>query len=301
MKRVALIAVPVLALACASVAQADPICRLFGAEAADEDRGFWELNPLTGAGVEIGDPGQAVTALAFQPSTGILYGATAVIDVPPSSIDPGHLITIDPSTGIGTDVGSFGLTSLPNEGITLADLTFDPATGVLYGWRANGEGDLYTVDLTTGTATKVGESGLSGLTGGGLTFGPGGKLFFAGEGTSGLLRVIDKTTGLPIDSVSLSGYAGPFIAANIAALTYDGGQFLYGVTRKAGDLIRIDPTTGAIETIGPAASEDAAIDGLAFDASCFPPAAAPAASAIGLLVLVLAVLTLGVRRLAVRR
>ena len=298
MRRVALIAVPVLVLACASLAQADPICRLFGAEAADEDRGFWELNPLTGEGVEIGDPGQAVTALAFQPSTGILYGATAVIDVPPSSIDPGHLITIDPSTGIGTDVGSFGLASLPGEGITLADLTFDPATGVLYGWRANSEGDLYTVNLTTGAATKVGESGLSGLSGGGLTFGPGGKLFLAAEGTSGSLRIIDKATGLPVDSVSLSGYAG---SANIASLTWDGGQFLYGVTRKAGDLIRIDPNTGVIETIGPAASEDADIDGLAFDRSCFPPAAAPAANGIGLIVLALAVLTLGVRRLAVRR
>ena len=47
-------------------------CRLFGSEAADEQRGFWELNPSTGEGVLIGEPGQGVTGLAFRPSTGIL-------------------------------------------------------------------------------------------------------------------------------------------------------------------------------------------------------------------------------------
>jgi Repeat of unknown function (DUF6923) len=272
-------------------------CRLFGAEAADEAKGFWELDPLTGVGSYIGDPGQAVTGLAFRPSTGVLYGATAVIDISGSTIDPGHLITIDPSTGAGTDIGSFGLLDLQDEGNTLADLTFDPATGVLYGWRARREGDLYTVNLATGTATKVGESGLSDLQGGGLTFGPGGKLFLAAEGTGGTLRIIDKSTGMSVSSISLSGYSGN---ASIAALTWDGGKFLYGVTRKNGDLIRIDPSTGIIETIGPAADDSAAIDGLTFDQACFNFRPAPAASLPGLLVLALASLLIGMRCLAAR-
>ena len=82
-----------------------------------------------------------------------------MIDIPVSTIDTGHLITIDPTTGDGTDVGSFGLIGMLGEGITLADLTFDPATGVLYGWRAGLAGDLYTVNLNSG-AGAASQAGL---------------------------------------------------------------------------------------------------------------------------------------------
>ena len=264
-------------------------CRLFGNEASDEDKQFYRLDLATGAGSVIGDPGQAVTGLAFHPVTGVLYGSTAIIDIAGSTLDVCHLITIDPLTGKGTDIGSFGLSDEADEGCTLADLTFDPATNTLYGWRSRREGDLYTVNLQTGAATKVGESGLSNLEGGGLAFGPGGKLFLAAEGTEGKLRTINKTTGLPIDSVDLTGYGK---SASIAALAYDGGSFLYGVTRKDGDLIRINPNTGEIETIGPAASEQAAIDALAFQC---PVAGtpAPATSARTLVLLALALMAVG--------
>jgi hypothetical protein len=198
------------------------------------------------------------------------------------------LITIDPVTGDGTDIGSFGLANLTDEGNTLADLTFDPATHVLYGWRARGEGDLYTVNLQTGAATKVGESGLSDLFGGGLAFGPKGELFLAAEGTEGKLRTIDKNTGLPIDSVDLTGYGSE---SSIAALAYDGYFFLYGVTRKDGDLIRINPDTGEIETIGPAADTDVSIDALAFNNAC--GRSAPATSWQSLVVMALGLTVLG--------
>ncbi len=269
-------------------------CPLFGNEAADEGRQFFRLSAATGTGSHIGDPGQAVTGLAFHPFSHVLYGATAVIDVNTptlSSIDPGHLITIDPRTGHGTDIGSFDLT-----GSTLADLAFDPATGILYGWQAGSDGDLYTVNLETGHATKVGESGLSGLSGGGLTFGPEGKLFLAAEGTQGKLRTINKNTGKPVDSVDLSGYSTEF---SIAALAYDGSsRFLYGVTRKEGELIRIDATTGEIEGLGPTENgngDSIAIDALAFDPSC-KATPAPVAGTPTLVFLTLALLALGVLR-----
>lgn len=261
-------------------------CRLFGNEAADEDEQFYRLDPATGVGSHIGDPGQAVTGLAFHPVTGVLYGSTAIISIAGSTLPTCHLITIDPLTGNGTDIGSFGLSSPP---CTLADLTFDPATNILYGWGAGSDGDLYTVNLQTGAATEVGESGLSSLQGGGLTFGPGGKLFLAAESTEGKLRTIDKTTGLPVDSVVLTGYGK---SASIAALAYDGSAFLYGVTRKDGDLIRINPNTGEIETIGPAASEQAAIDALAFQCPV-TGIFAPATSAPTLVLLALALMAIG--------
>ena len=133
-------------------------------------------------------------------------------------------------------MGNFGL-----DGGTLADLAFDPATGVLYGWRTGSAGDLYTVDLVTGTATLVGESGLTLQCGNALEFGPGGTLYLAGEGTQGVLRIIDKTTGLPTGSVALSGYPSD---EKISALTFDGVALL-GVTNGLHNLIRIDPGTGA--------------------------------------------------------
>jgi Repeat of unknown function (DUF6923) len=262
-------------------------CKLFGNEASDEGKQFYRLNPTTGVGSVIGDPGQAVTGLAFHPVTGVLYGSTATTDIAGSTLDICHLITIDPLTGNGTDIGSFGLSDTSNEGCTLADLTFDPTTNILYGWRSRREGDLYTVNLQTGAATKVGESGLSGLEGGGLAFGPGGKLFLAAEGTEGKLRTINKATGLPIASVDLTGYGK---SASIAALAYAGGGFLFGVTRKDGDLIRINATTGEIETIGPAANDDAAIDALAFQCAGI---SAPATSARTLVLLALGLMTFG--------
>ena len=264
-------------------------CTLFGNEASDEGELFYRLNPTTGVGSLIGDPGQAVTGMAFHPATGVLYASTALISIAGSTLPTCHLITIDPHTGNGTDIGSFGLADIGNEGCTLADLTFDPVSNILYGWRARSEGDLYTVNLQTGAATKVGESGLSGLFGGGLAFGPGGKLFLAAEGTEGPLRTVDESTGLPIGSVTLTGYGKN---VSIAALAYAGGPFLYGVTRKDGDLIRINATTGEIETIGPAASDSASIDALAF--LCPIGAAAPAASARTLVFLFLALTAVGI-------
>jgi hypothetical protein len=269
-------------------------CTLFGNDAADEGRLFYVIDPQTGDGTFIGDPGQAVTGMAFHPVTGVLYGATAVISVETptmSSIDPEHLITINPLTGDGTDIGSFGLM-----GNTLADLAFDPATGVLYGWRSGNSGDLYTVDLQTGTATLVGESGLTNLSGGSLEFVPGIGLVAGVEGTDTQLRIIDKNTGLPIGDIPLTGYGE---IASIAALTWDGRAFLYGVTRKDGDLIRIDPKTGVIETIGEAAGdEDASIDALAFS-SCGSPA--PAMNWAALLVVSLGLAAVGIWQTVRRR
>jgi hypothetical protein len=292
--KVSIIALAALtSLTAPAYAQSTVPCILFGSEAADEGRGFWSIDPATGEGTLIGDPGQAITGLAFHPFTGVLYGATANIDVnsPTSStIDPGHLVTIDPVTGVATDIGGFGFS-------TLADLAFDPATGTLYGWRSGNDGDLYTVNLMTGMATLVGESGLSDLSGGGIEFGPDGELYVAVEDAGGPLRTVNKLTGLPFGSIDLTGYDDE--DASIAALTLDSAGFFYGVTRKNGDLIRINPSTGEIRTIGPAAGDDAAIDGLAFPSPC--GTGAPAASSGVLLIIFAGLAAIGTWQIARRR
>jgi hypothetical protein len=273
-------------------------CPLYGSDAADEHRNLWLVDPAQGFGQVIGDMGAEITGIAVHPFTGVLYGVTATIQLFPDDFAPGDLVTLDPLTGAATLVGSLALSDLTNEGPTLADIAFDPTSGILYGWRARREGDLYTVNLQTGEATLVGESGLSNTNGQGLTFGPGGELFYAGGGTQGLLRTIDKTTGLPIDSVQLNGYAGD---ENIPALDFD-GLTIFGVAGTGGDLITIDPETGTITTIGPIASGDVppnSIDGIAFDCPR-TIRGAPAMSGIGLALVIAALLALGLYATAER-
>jgi hypothetical protein len=132
------------------------------------------------------------------------------------------------------------------------------------------------------------------LFGGGLIFAPGRKLFLVAEGTDGKLRTIDKTTGLPVGSVTLNGYTGK-PDQSIAALANNGGDFLYGVTRKEGNLIRINPTSGKIAALGPAGDSEAAIDALAFDHLC-STSTAPALGVPALVLLLLTFLLIGIRR-----
>jgi Repeat of unknown function (DUF6923) len=298
MRSVRVVLFVAIATLCGGPLRAVGQCTLYGSDAADEFRNLWLIDPARGFGQVVGDMGAEITGIAFHPFTGVLYGVTATIQLPPQNFSPGDLVTIDPLTGVATLVGSLGLDDLSDEGPTLADIAFDPTTGVLYGWRARRSGDLYTVDLETGAATLVGESGLSNTNGQGLTFGPGGKLYYAGEGTQGLLRTIDKNTGLPNGSVQLTGYAGN---ENIPALAFD-GQTIFGVAGTGGDLITINPVTGVITTIGPIASGDVpgnSIDGIAF-ACPRRPSSVPAMSAVGLACLAAALLALGAYAVALR-
>src|SRR6202011_484153 len=111
------------------------------------------VNPTTAATTLIGPlvdtlgNGYGMTGMAFQPGTNVLYGATSAN----SPTAPSHLVTIDRTTALVTDIGSFGLGSG-----TMADITFDRTTGILYGAHSNGDGWLYTINLATGAATKVG-------------------------------------------------------------------------------------------------------------------------------------------------
>lgn len=261
-------------------------CVLYASEASDSGRQLWLLDPTTADGAAVGDMGGEITGIAVHPATGILYGVTASIQLGPQNFDPGDLVIIDKATGAATLVGSLGLMNLSEEGPTLADIAFDPLTGILYGWRSKEGGDLYTVNLQTGTATLVGESGLTLSGGQGLTFGPQNNLYLAGEGTQGLLYTIDKTTGLPIGSVQLTDYADD---SNIGALAFDGSR-IFGITTDNPDLITINPVTGEITTIGETDSD--ALDGLAFDCR----ASAPAMSAVTLVCLGFGLLAIGLTR-----
>jgi len=194
---------------------------------------LYELDPNDGSIIQvIGPIGFAhVVSIEFHPITGVLYG----IVNDRLEFNNGELITIDLNTGIGTVVAGQTGTKTP-------DISFD-SNGTLYAWSENDD-NLYTIDLTTGTATKVGESGMS-TARTGLAFDSSDKLFVK----SGLnLQELDPATGLPI-----GGDLGLTGAPNLHnMLAFDENDVLYSAERTGGGatLYTIDTTTGDLTTIG---------------------------------------------------
>jgi hypothetical protein len=238
---------------------------LYAADGAggNPNTNLYTLDPATGAVIStVGPIGFAVTGLAFHPSTGVLYGSTGRI----SPGAPNSLITVDPATGAGTLVGSYGVASQCGFD-TMADIAFDPTTGVLYGWAEPCNHDLYRIDIATGQATKVGDSGLTTF-GSGIAIDATGRILLAGGGAMGLLHAVDSTTGIPTVVATLSGSS----VANISALAFDASGTLFGSLLNNAEpgrpsrLITIDPTTGLITDRGPSINS---LDAIAFQPALF--------------------------------
>jgi len=102
---------------------------------------LYSIDAATGAGTLIGSVGHAINGLAFDPTTGVLYGSTPSWD----ATAPNQLLAIDLLTGAGTPVGGpFGVPFVSN-------LTFNDA-GELYAFAHHGD-ELVRVDKTNGLAT----------------------------------------------------------------------------------------------------------------------------------------------------
>lgn len=243
-----------LKLGCERLEDRSLLAVLFGATGGSVDSNLYTVDTTTGHTTSIGPIGFAVTGLAVNPLTGKLYGSTSM----DSPNNPGSIITIDKATGAGTLVGPIGM---DNE---IADLTFD-ASGTLYGWSEIFVDDLVTINTTTGAATVVGNSGL-------FTFGSGiadvnGILFYSGDGVTGDLRTVDKSTGLTTVVSTLHG--APPNTDGIAAMAADPDTgTLFGVALNDSDLVHpaylvtIDTATGVVTTIG---SLPVDFDAIAFD------------------------------------
>ena len=95
------------------------------------------------------------------PGKGTLFGTDAA---------RGNLLSINPTTGVGTVIGPTGVMSVPA-------LAIDPNTGILYVGEGQGSPNLYTVNPTTGAATLVGNTGLGVAAIGDLDFRTDGTLY----------------------------------------------------------------------------------------------------------------------------
>jgi hypothetical protein len=111
---------------------------------------LYSIDTTTGVTTSIGSVGYVVNGL--ESYNGLLYGTTSVND---SSFH--GLLTIDTSTGAGSTVGSGWGASISDD--TLVEMAID-SSGDAYAWGEPGEDDLYSLDLTLGTGSRVGEAGL---------------------------------------------------------------------------------------------------------------------------------------------
>ncbi len=237
---------------------------LFAADGAggNPNTTLYKVNPATGAKTEvIGTIGFQVTGLAFDPTTGILYGSTTSQD----DTAPGSLIRINTETGAGTFLGQI----IAGDDTGTADITFT-TDGTLFGWTEASD-DLVRINKATGAGTVVGDSGISSF-GSGLSADPDDNtLWLTPDGDLGEYFTVDKATGLGTSQGTLDGDNDNSI--NSLAWSCD-GETLFGtanIDSGGGDreFITINTATDHITVLGGPAFIDEQQDALAWD--CAPP------------------------------
>jgi hypothetical protein len=203
---------------------------------------LYQLDPATGQATLVGPIGFWRVSAMDVTEDGVIYGIGR---------DPANgksvLITIDPATGAGTEIGPTGVENL-GFGDTIADISFRPSDGMLFGYLEAGDG-LGTIDLTTGATQVIGSTSVS-CCGNGMAFAPDGRLLHINEDE---LHVLDQTTGratviVPMQYPAIGGQP------RISSMDFrpDTGE-LYGTFRGNGGtsyLAKIDIATGVVTIIG---------------------------------------------------
>lgn len=118
---------------------------------------LYTVNPSTGVATPIGPTGEQMAGLAFDPTSGKLYGSAGGSG--PAVAD--GIYTVNAATGAGTLVGVTGL------GGATPDLAFD-FLGNLYGVKGGGPGGLSTfikINKATGAGSIVGPVGFGPVSG----------------------------------------------------------------------------------------------------------------------------------------
>ena len=212
------------------------------------------VSQTTGAVSIVGHPAGVVrlSGVAYDTATNTLYGSTLFPGggfPPPTGPRASNLITLDRNSGAL-------LTSTPVTAgafqLSLADIAFQPGTNTLFGitnpdGAGVGPGNLYTINLTTGVATLVGNTGLFFDT---IAFAPNGTLYLAGEqlgmmgpdASTDQLDTIDPTNAMILSTVKTSDFFGAL------AIRSDGT--IFGGNGDQHTLFTVNPTTGAETLVG---------------------------------------------------
>jgi hypothetical protein len=197
---------------------------------------LYNVNPNTGASTLIGAIGfNQVGAIDFNITSGVLYGVGKR-----TSDGTQVLLTINPATGAGTEVGPTALS------VDLQDISFRNSDGVLYAYAA---GDIYTISTITGTATLVGNAGDAFPQGNGLAFSPLDTLYKADNAS---LRSINQVTG---GATVVTGLSYPISGSRANGMDFDNatGILWASVTTGSGGtnyLATINVSNGNVTDIG---------------------------------------------------
>jgi hypothetical protein len=193
--------------------------------AADNADQLVSLDTSTGVGTPIGPLGFAgVVSLAFDPSSGTLYGVDTQTD---------QLLTIDTSTGACIPVGPVGFSHV-------ISLAYDPGADILYASDDPSDSFL-TIDPATGAGTLVGPTGdlIHGL-----AFDTSTNTLYGTDLIWDELVTIDTSTGT-VTTVGKLGFG------SVPALGIDPtAGVLYGSDVSGQQLITVDAATGAGTAVG---------------------------------------------------
>jgi hypothetical protein len=228
---------------------------------------LYTIDPATGTaspiGVVVDSSGsffccREISALAFHPTTGILYAI---------SERGNNLIRIDPATAVATVIASISGPEIPDPlgGSFFPDRVSDiafRADGVLFGFFPDSDftqGSLATIDISTGVATLVGQTHSNPFFSlqilpdtQAIAFSPTGELRHGHSRTidfgpiQGLLQTLSQTTGLVFGSV----VAFSPLSFAPSEMEFQPGTGVLFASTLSGDLVTIDPATGVVTTVG---------------------------------------------------
>jgi hypothetical protein len=210
---------------------------------------LWSVDPATGVAVSVGNTGYAITGLAQDPTTGVLYAVSNF----KSPTTPLALLTINPATGAATQIGTFGKEQ------RIADISFN-SSGQLFGWWDEPEDNLVSIDKLTGVVTKIGDANIS-TYGSGSDFDINDTFWLLGEGEGeapppneeGTYWTVDTATGVPTERGQLTPIDEN--ASSISAASFDCSRTtLYATVNNYGDppanLVTVNLATGALSNKG---------------------------------------------------
>jgi hypothetical protein len=222
---------------------------------------LYAVNPTNGAVTPLGSTGYAITGMAQDPTSGILYA----VSNHKSPGAPDTLLRLDPANGAATVIGPVGSKAAPQR---IADMDFD-SNGNLFGWSE--EKDVFvSVDKATGLATPIGENDIS-TYGSASAFDSNDTFWLLGEGEGkppvndeGEFWTIDTATGVPTERGRLTPIDEN--ASSVSAASYDCARTtLYALVNNYGEppanLVTVDLTTGTLTNKG---LTQTAADGLAW-------------------------------------
>ena len=192
---------------------------------------------------------EGLSGLAID-STVTAFGSTVDGSGPASDLVIINLDTGNPVSTVGT------VTDVSGQELKIGDLTIQPGTDVLFGITANQGpagappgGFLFTISNIDGSATLVGDTGIS--VNAGLGFAPDGTLYMLETNPSNL-HTVDPTNAQILTSVAVAdNWDGLCVRADATIFATE-----VGFSVAPFDLATVNPSTGDLSLIG---SHDASL------------------------------------------